>query len=537
MQKVYFQSGLRKEKFEAVLPSQSSKLKDLKNIISQKLRIKPHLFSVEMNDKNFTDENEIIDTKELYQVNVMPQVKFYEFSVANAGGKFFISFLEENDLLEDLIEQVNYFLTQGLKEQFDTYDLYLISNNQSVLIDYQNKKKSAIGELFNEPQINLQIKLIHEVWTLKIIDNFLNNKDREIEINRNKTLLDLKEAISPNLKNFSFMIDGKQQQYYSFDERQVKESWFKFKNEKNDSISLINLSNQQQNFINSFSFILQSLFTLYFYQLISILLFLISSIFIPDTCVQDSKVQQRQFQKNKLQIQTILRDQFNSCKIQIIGIKSNCLKVSKIQTIFIQEVEIYNQLLQRLCAGGSLFEMVTKKDQFTEKEDQKYFYKSCKPFIAAATKGYIIEILNQNTCYSQIKPPISQQKSQVLMLGIFQIIINKKHSMARNKQNHRQKHLTIQLQKFQMEYDELSDVQSVGVILYILLAGTLNFNLTIDSDILNVVKSCKYRVDLPEFKEVSNDCNDMIQKSQTKFDQRLKAQQALNHCWLIPLEI
>ncbi|CAD8184347.1 unnamed protein product [Paramecium octaurelia] len=224
MPKVYYQSGLRKTQFEAELSSQNIKLKDLKNIISQKLRVKPHLLSIEVNDQIFIDENEIIDSNQLYQVNVLPESKIYEFSVANPGGKFFISFFEEHDLLKDLIELVEIFLTQVLKEQFDTYNLFQISNNQQrVQIDYQKNKDLSIGELFNEPKINLQIRLDREVWTIKIIDNFQNNQVRDIEINRNQTLLDLKKEISPDLKNFSFIIDGKQNNYYNFDERLIKD--------------------------------------------------------------------------------------------------------------------------------------------------------------------------------------------------------------------------------------------------------------------------------------------------------------------------
>lgn len=61
-------------------------------------------------------------------------------------------------------------------------------------------------------------------------------------------------------------------------------------------------------------------------------------------------------------------------------------------------------------------------------------------------------------------------------------------------------------------YDEKCDLWSIGVILYILLCGYPPFNGSNDEQIIKRVKEGKYRTDEEEWKNISVDAVDLINK-------------------------
>lgn len=62
------------------------------------------------------------------------------------------------------------------------------------------------------------------------------------------------------------------------------------------------------------------------------------------------------------------------------------------------------------------------------------------------------------------------------------------------------------------KYDEKCDVWSCGVILYILLTGIPPFNGKDDQQIMQKVSLGEYRLNIPEFDNVSNLAKKLIQK-------------------------
>ncbi|OII71297.1 calcium calmodulin dependent protein kinase [Cryptosporidium ubiquitum] len=83
------------------------------------------------------------------------------------------------------------------------------------------------------------------------------------------------------------------------------------------------------------------------------------------------------------------------------------------------------------------------------------------------------------------------------------------------------------------KYDEKCDVWSIGVILFILLAGYPPFGGQTDQEILKKVEKGKYTFDSPEWKSVSEGAKDLI-KQMLQYDsqRRISAQQALEHPWI-----
>lgn len=77
------------------------------------------------------------------------------------------------------------------------------------------------------------------------------------------------------------------------------------------------------------------------------------------------------------------------------------------------------------------------------------------------------------------------------------------------------------------KYDELCDVWSAGVILYIMLTGIPPFNGESDGQIVKGIKSMKFRLDIPELESVSEEVKDLLSKMIVKHQNRLSALEVL----------
>ncbi len=80
-------------------------------------------------------------------------------------------------------------------------------------------------------------------------------------------------------------------------------------------------------------------------------------------------------------------------------------------------------------------------------------------------------------------------------------------------------------------YDELCDIWSAGVILYILLSGYPPFGGTNDWEIMLAVKKGVYDFDSPEWKCVSGKAKSLIRNMLCVKEKRFNTQKVLNHPW------
>ena len=79
-------------------------------------------------------------------------------------------------------------------------------------------------------------------------------------------------------------------------------------------------------------------------------------------------------------------------------------------------------------------------------------------------------------------------------------------------------------------YDEKCDEWSCGVLMYILLCGEPPFPGETEEEIFEKIKKCKYNFNNPKFKNVSDNCKDLIKKLlEPKIQKRIKASEALRH--------
>ena len=79
-------------------------------------------------------------------------------------------------------------------------------------------------------------------------------------------------------------------------------------------------------------------------------------------------------------------------------------------------------------------------------------------------------------------------------------------------------------------YDEKCDEWSCGILMYLLLCGEPPFDGETDKEIFEKIKKCDYDFSRPQFKNVSNNCKDLIKKLlEPKISRRIKAKDALKH--------
>jgi calcium-dependent protein kinase len=76
------------------------------------------------------------------------------------------------------------------------------------------------------------------------------------------------------------------------------------------------------------------------------------------------------------------------------------------------------------------------------------------------------------------------------------------------------------------------DLWSAGCILYVLLCGYAPFSGEDDMQIVKAVLSGKFAFDGDEWADVSKEAKDLIKKLICKTEQRLSANEALQHPWI-----
>lgn len=82
-------------------------------------------------------------------------------------------------------------------------------------------------------------------------------------------------------------------------------------------------------------------------------------------------------------------------------------------------------------------------------------------------------------------------------------------------------------------YDLSCDMWSAGVMLYAMLCGYPPFYGEEKEDILDMVKKQVFDYDGEEWDKISADAKDLVSKLLVKDDQRLTAEEALQHQWML----
>ena len=85
---------------------------------------------------------------------------------------------------------------------------------------------------------------------------------------------------------------------------------------------------------------------------------------------------------------------------------------------------------------------------------------------------------------------------------------------------------------FYQNYTELCDMWSAGVMLYMLLSGSIPFYAETDQEVLDLVINCQYDFDDEVWDDISEEAKDLISKCLCKENERISPKEALAHPWL-----
>ena len=191
-------------------------------------------------------------------------------------------------------------------------------------------------------------------------------------------------------------------------------------------------------------------------------------------------------------------------------------------------------LINDLCTGGELLDRIVKKRKeipFTEKEAAIIF----KELVSAISYCHDMNIVHRD-----LKPEnilfINEDKNSPIKVIDFGFSKEFKNKNSNSKQkNMSSKVGTVYYMApeiLQGNYNELCDIWSCGVILYIILCGYPPFQGNNDKEIYQSIQ--KGKVDFPqnEWKMISKNAKDLILHMLCPANKRYDAKQVLKHIWV-----
>ena len=215
-----------------------------------------------------------------------------------------------------------------------------------------------------------------------------------------------------------------------------------------------------------------------------------------------------------------------------IDILSKCDHPNIIRLYEIIEGEKNINLIMEECKGGELFEKIQAKNgkKMTIKEVSKIF----KEIMIAVNYLH-----NRGICHRDLKPEnilfLNNEKNSPIKLVDFGL--GKIFGNYGNLYNNEMKCIVgtkfyVSPEVLKGKYDQFCDIWSCGVILYLMLSGNFPFYGRNDDEIYD--KILEMKVEFPEkyWKNIDKDAINLIKKMLCNVNERLNAQQVLNHVWL-----
>ena len=221
-------------------------------------------------------------------------------------------------------------------------------------------------------------------------------------------------------------------------------------------------------------------------------------------------------QKKKVDMKELLTE------ISIVS-KLSHPSIMEVYEVFEDTKKVY--IVSEYCKGGELFDIISKKRNFSEKE-------AC----------IIMEQLLSGICYSHkngivhrdLKPEniLLEDKSRNLEIKI--VDWGYATQMKQRERLHEMDGISYYIapEVLEGDYDEKCDIWSCGVILYILLCGYAPFYGENDKEIYNQVLKGEYDFPKEEWQNVSEEAKNLVQKMLEKdTKKRITALDALQDKW------
>mmetsp|Transcript_99269 Transcript_99269/g.155225 ORF Transcript_99269/g.155225 Transcript_99269/m.155225 type:complete len:519 (+) Transcript_99269:60-1616(+) len=194
-------------------------------------------------------------------------------------------------------------------------------------------------------------------------------------------------------------------------------------------------------------------------------------------------------------------------------------------------------LVQELCTGGELFDRIIEAEKFNEK-DAALIMKQILSGVNYMHQMTIVhrDIKPENFLLSS-KDPIAKTTLKIIDFGL-SCYWKKDDPPLKTKAG---TPYYVAPEVLKGSYDNACDTWSCGVIMYVILCGYPPFYGDTDNQILTAVKSGKYTYDGDEWKLVSKDAKDLIDRMLTISTEeptivsrkcRCTAEYAMNHTWI-----
>ena len=197
-----------------------------------------------------------------------------------------------------------------------------------------------------------------------------------------------------------------------------------------------------------------------------------------------------------------------------------------------QLYEVYNDktnfyIVTEFCQGGELFDAISKKGNFNENEASKIM----KQVLSAITYSH-----QNNIVHRDLKPEniLLEDKGNDSIIKIIDWGCAKNFNKNEKLTNKDGTPYYIAPEVLEGNYDEKCDIWSCGVILYIMLCGYPPFDGESEEEILDKVKKGSFEFPKEEWKNISKDAIDLIEKMLTfESNKRISALECLRHNWFI----
>merc|ERR1719337_723596 len=200
--------------------------------------------------------------------------------------------------------------------------------------------------------------------------------------------------------------------------------------------------------------------------------------------------------------------------------------IIKLYETFEDHRNIY--LIMELSSGGELFDRIIESGHFTEVQ-------------AAVLMQQIVRAIyymhENHVCHRDLKPEnflfMTKEPIEKTLLKIIDFGLSCKFDSGQVLTTKAGTPYYVAPQVLAGKYDQLSDLWSVGVIMYVMLCGYPPFFGETDAEVLSKVRLGNFSFNAADWKNVSEDAKNLI-RMLLKMNprDRYTAEQALNHVWV-----
>jgi len=189
----------------------------------------------------------------------------------------------------------------------------------------------------------------------------------------------------------------------------------------------------------------------------------------------------------------------------------------------------YIYLVMELCTGGELFDRIIEVGHFTEPQAATLMQQIVRAIFYMHEQHVVHRDLKPENFIFLNKDPIEKSLVKIIDFGLScyfkpdQVLTTKAGTPY-----------YVAPQVLAGKYDQLSDMWSLGVIMYVLLCGYPPFFGESDADVLSKVRLGNFAFMPNDWKNVSEDAMNLI-RMLLKMNprDRYTAEQALNHVWVV----